>query len=93
MLLTETEAMKRWCPFARGASRAPAGNSIASNRDHAGNVNASCLCITSNCMAWRWGPDASMKDGRLHAGHINGGEVIELGYCGAAGLPNLEYAE
>ncbi len=50
MLLTEAEAKKKWCPYARGS----AGENRAFKTD-ADAPPADCSCIASLCMAWRWG--------------------------------------
>lgn len=49
--MTEAEAFKRWCPFARVASTGG-----ACNRAQNSQVDESQLarCIGSACMVWRW---------------------------------------
>lgn len=99
-MMTEQEAATRWCPFARVA-RVETTNQGASasvvvggvNRDALGkssNPIASCRCIASACMAWRWLYDAKPK---LDAkGRRTGRETVtrsESGYCGIAGKPVL----
>ena len=71
--MTEDEARKRWCPFARSRSMEYA----TADGDHAmvarigpGEEHPSTFCIASGCMAWRW-----------HRG------VPAGGYCGLAGKP------
>jgi hypothetical protein len=51
MLLTEVEAKKKWCPYARGT----AGDNRAFIETDAGAPPADRCCIASVCMAWRWG--------------------------------------
>ena len=51
MLLTETEAKKKWCPYAREAG----GENRAFMKKDAAAPPADCRCIASLCMAWRWG--------------------------------------
>lgn len=53
--MTEEEAKKRWCPFARYSA---GSNDNASNRwqrqDGDNDLNPpTCRCIGSGCMAWR----------------------------------------
>ena len=56
--MNETEAKTKWCPFARGED--PAG----ANRFSVNRANSdSCLCIASDCMAWRWSAGREGRDG------------------------------
>lgn len=52
---TEEQAREKWCPMARGSI--VVGDDIISglNRDGYGKPWKECLCIASDCMAWRWG--------------------------------------
>lgn len=55
-MITEAEAKTKWCPLARTPIDAPDGlitGFIPANRSERG-LPASCLCIGSACMAWRW---------------------------------------
>ena len=69
--MTEDEARKRWCPFARSRAvdyTAPDGDRTSVSRV-IGNVSGPTTgCIADECMAWRT-DDASG------------------GYCGLAGKP------
>lgn len=51
-MLTEDEANKRWCPFAR-VQRDGGGNRYPMDIDLASG-HAFARCIASECMAWRW---------------------------------------
>jgi len=53
MLLTEADAKKKWCPYARADNRAFVKEE--GDRKGAGAPPADCSCIASLCMAWRWG--------------------------------------
>ena len=74
-MYTEKEASEKWCPFARTISRELP---VAGNRVGAGRVTealdspATCRCIGSRCMAWRFGLGDSA-------------DAPRLGYCGLAG--------
>lgn len=73
MLTTEMEAREKWCPQARIARRelVTVGKSLGQemmapavvagvNRDALGqspNPIASCRCLGSDCMMWRWGDE------------------------------------
>jgi dolichyl-phosphate-mannose--protein O-mannosyl transferase len=59
--MNEEVAKTKWCPMARQAlvyttdyygmnhSSSPSGNKF-----HTGKIPTGCLCITSDCMMWRW---------------------------------------
>lgn len=84
MMVTEEEAMAKWCPHARVSAYIPgADHSIALNRAHPDgemNIERAC-CIASACMAWRRGkPIVSMQSGRYEP-------VEQKGYCGLSGKP------
>lgn len=49
--MTEDEAKKKWCPFARGED--PAGANRWSGIPARPNMD-SCACLGSACMVWRW---------------------------------------
>lgn len=85
--MTEDEAKKKWCPFARvigdldenaAANRWPEDDS----KMWAGpNGNPHSLCIASACMAWRW---ITIKE-EPSEGHPLGISIVHGGYCGLAG--------
>lgn len=49
MLLTEDQARTKWCPHALQSD-----TSAGYNRTTKGAVLGTCLCVASECMAWRW---------------------------------------
>lgn len=50
MLIPESSALTKWCPFARAVD---GGESPAStNRSKDGAPDRDCYCIASACMAW-----------------------------------------
>jgi hypothetical protein len=58
MLLTENEAKKKWCPYARETG----GENRTFMKKDATAAPAECRCIASLCMAWRWGePEPNQK--------------------------------
>jgi hypothetical protein len=73
MLLTEEEAMEKWCPFAMAPGshedRTTAPTVTVSNRVEFGHPYKLCRCLASECMAWRWYPS------------------WDYGYCGLVGNP------
>jgi hypothetical protein len=57
--MTEEDAKKRWCPFARVYSARTDKNdettAMASvNRMVNGRAHPKCPCLASRCMAWIW---------------------------------------
>jgi hypothetical protein len=82
MLLSETVARTKWCPFIRLDN---SNRLFNTNTDGFENTNRMYHCIGSSCMSWR----------EFHLSHIKGGlETGEKqephGYCGLAGRPELE---
>jgi hypothetical protein len=77
--LTEAEARKRWCPFARVAvDTVVTDDPVPANRalDLHNNMPtwpAQCACMASFCMAWRW-------EHRFLGEHA----ANSTGYCGLA---------
>lgn len=80
--MTEDEARKRWCPFARVPDGGGAdGRQLTATNRHAGDksgrdgkpriLRGNAMCIASECMAWRSEHNAM--------GH---------GFCGLAGAPH-----
>lgn len=49
--MTEKEAKTKWCPFARSLDD---GVNVANREWVNGRPIAECMCLASNCMAWRW---------------------------------------
>lgn len=69
--LSISEAKTKWCPFARASDGQESPSAI--NRTRAGS-DPDCLCVGSECMAWRV------------AQFRNGAERGDgSGYCGLAG--------
>ena len=84
MLVTEQEAMHRWCPHARQLSETSRGNYQTGFNRHDGNDIPSC--IAASCMAWRFAEPKKLRDIDLVTS-----DVVEnaprLGYCGLSGSP------
>lgn len=79
--MTEAEAKKKWCPFARGGTYCRIGdveNGDTGNRSKDGGPSPIALCIGSQCMAWV----ATTEDRGMHGTHVPNG-----GYCGLVGKP------
>lgn len=81
--MTEDEARKKWCPFARLIATGAEGQDVALpdasagfNRPTLGPPDdlANAACMASSCMAWRW-------DSRSR------------GHCGLAGAAPLYPAD
>jgi hypothetical protein len=94
MFMSEDEAHRKWCPFARsigkleiqdGMYRATA---VPYNRDHPSGQIPSC--IASSCSAWRWAEPKVIRDIDLVTSDVVQSRP-RLGYCGLSGKP--EYGE
>ncbi len=95
--MTEEEAKKRWCPFARcfpdnsEGMTDGAGNRWTLDQDDKpnafGNDNK---CIGSACMAWRWFHPGHDPDLPRQFPDVIGSELNkrrDIGFCGLAGKP------
>ena len=80
MSMTEEEATKRWCPFARVRAYEHASNGTNGppiNRQYGpSDFPPGACCIGSRCMAWR-------ESGEVRSTNP-AGDVVPLGYCGLA---------
>lgn len=74
-LITEAAARDKWCPHARASDLEPLPISI-NRRGRAADPD--CLCLASNCMAWRW---------ESYRGKDVGSGDEKRGFCGAFGIP------
>lgn len=93
MLISNDQAPKHWCPFARGLVelRSVNGNPVQvsnANRDAEGRPTTTC--VGSACMAWRWagwmvGPNGTPPIAPRPLDDMKVGP--RLGYCGLAGEP------
>lgn len=89
MILTEEEARSKWCPEVRHLGDGGGGGGTW-NRTMAMMTrifgwdgsnpypDATCNCIASECMAWRW-----VKEFEPYVGD----RPSTQGYCGKAGKP------
>lgn len=76
--MTEDDARKKWCPFARVPDGGGVTGAVTATNRHAGQktggdgkpriLRGNAMCIAAECMAWRW-----------HNG-------FTYGYCGLAGI-------
>lgn len=86
--MTEEQANKLWCPFARevvlGHNPAPASY----NREE-GRASQRANCVASKCMAWRWivSPQQSRE---ASAAEPDEPPPFPHGYCGLAGAEGVE---
>lgn len=96
MLLSESEAKTRWCPFSRvivydSATDRP----VAGNRwqHEASGAIINSMCLGSGCMAWRWGlnwkplGNIDPSDLTQPAMGIMQRATPTKGWCGLAGKP------
>ena len=86
MILTEDDAKKKWCPFARSPKWEDA-NGPAINRKGSGEMDSGSRCIASACMAWRWFDEESDDHPGMTHARITGDLTLRRGYCGLAGKP------
>lgn len=88
--MTEDEAKKKWCPFARvGSSVSGLGslNRDASPSDDSINgLPRRALCLGSACMAWRWQGWRLDEQRDVHTNECDAAGV-RVGFCGLAGAP------
>lgn len=80
MLISETLARKKWCPYVRVEGDNRLHNTMT---DGFSNSEKMYHCIATDCMGWR----------EFHLSHMKGsieGEPVHHGYCGYAGRPELE---
>lgn len=84
MILTESQAREKWCPFSRVVEAGGPVGIPAYNRAHHQSNDAPVsypaggLCLGSKCMAWRFErfPVATTGNTELRS---------DRGYCGLAG--------
>lgn len=75
MLLSESDARKKWCPMVRVEGNNRIHNTLT---DGFQNAERTYHCIANDCMAWR----------EYHLSFMHGSEPLEKhGYCGVAGRP------
>ena len=85
--MTEDDARTKWCPHVRCANEEGGTDNRFNKHKYiepnngkggeffdTGELNEQCLCIASECMAWRW-VDRMCPENK------------EQGYCGLAGKP------
>ena len=91
MTLTEKEARKKWCPYAKSGV-IPTERVIDRDKQiYHGR------CIASACMAWRWthmrhfaepaNTSDLYPDNKGYLARKNGDDMERIGYCGLAGAP------
>lgn len=97
MMLTESEAKQRWCPFARVTNpwNRPGFNRYEDAGGHQSSTTEAA-CIGSACMAWRWAESIGgeivwtevVNNGTVYAKPTGlKHEAPTQGYCGLAGKP------
>lgn len=91
--MTEEEARKKWCPFARTGAFTDQDQMMAVtvNRDPRDEVMDGCRCIASECMAWRWhgyaGEEIALDRDHPFRKFPRDEHDQRYGYCGLAGRP------
>ena len=92
-MITELDALKKWCPFTRHAAFGSPAINRSGDADKFGidynPVNKWNKCVGSDCMAWRFRkPNSEWVERELSDGSKMGSfENVPNGYCGLAGKP------
>lgn len=94
-MITEEEAKTKWCPFARDSMLEECTMGVTTYNFNRGFADAgeivpkSCLCIASECMAWRkTGAVGTNARGERVDRDLDGRTTwMDTGYCGLAGKP------
>lgn len=84
--MTEDEAKKKWCPFARSYDiRGTPDMPVTVNRFGRG-PDSECMCLASGCMAWRPRETNAFKH-KAEAEFRKSGIRLQsdTGFCGLAG--------
>jgi len=87
--MTESEARKKWCPFARVTDENavfPPANRMVMSGGRMADMGPEICCIASDCMAWRETSNRSQEQAEKECLHNFSGEAND-GYCGLAGKP------
>jgi len=93
--VTEDEARKKWCPFARVPDGGGVTGAVTATNRHAGRktggdgkpriLRGNAMCIGSECMAWRKAEIIRRVDGGGYA--LSTYTTRTVGFCGLAGTP------
>ena len=88
MILSEAEAKRRWCPFARAVAPVINANAetvggVTANRRSGGDPDPDSMCLASGCMAWQHHSTRAVEEP-----HRIRRVVKSFGYCGLAGQPS-----
>ncbi len=68
--MTESEALKKWCPFARAHWSGGVESSYQGNRyfgEDGKTSDPSTSCLASGCMVWRWDTETQGHCGLAHS--------------------------
>lgn len=95
MTMTEEEAKKKWCPYARheGDKGGSWNRTLATMKRVFGwdgsnpYPEETCNCIASACMAWRTHESVAFKERADREYAVSGDRLTPPGYCGLAGAP------
>lgn len=53
-MMTEREALRKWCPFTRVAMSAGAASNRAGSASAFADMTDETRCLASGCALWRW---------------------------------------
>lgn len=89
--MTEEEAKKKWCPFARSQPLANDPDSSYNRYDDGRETEPafpfSSHCIASRCMAWREERPAETRMQQFYGEEAKSITIPAEGHCGLAGKP------
>ena len=87
MLVTETDARKLWCSFARVVDSINEQAGVNRRNGMKDQHFPDPKCIASECMSWRW---SDWRKEEIPAGGYDQQEtekLTKMGFCGLAGKP------
>jgi len=80
--MTEEQAKTRWCPQTRNFDPDVSEVGCTCNR-YRGRMEATCLCIASDCAMWVWDKEVGTKEKEQNGRMVEYEKItIGEGHCG-----------